>query len=82
MNKYVITYSEYGQNTLTNEHETIEGKNPIDALKKRFNKDFKKVFGEQGRYSNIILVKGWFDQKNNNLHYEGRYQRLCYIELK
>jgi hypothetical protein len=82
MESYVITYSDYGKNSLTDAYETIQGKNPVDALKKRFDKNFKRVNGEQGRYSNVIVVKGHYDEKKNNIVYRGKYIRLCYIEIK
>jgi hypothetical protein len=80
LNKYVVTYND--TENLFDPYKTIEGKNPKDALKKAFNKDYERLTGDRGRYANIILVKGEFDKENNSIIYNGRYQRLCYGIIK
>ena len=77
MNTWVISYNSIESgNSLMYEYETIEGKNAKDALKKRFNKDFKRLTGDDGRYAEVILVKGYFE--NNTIYYKGNGARLCY----
>ena len=78
MDKWVITYNGIdGKDILMNEYETIEGKNAMDALNKKFGKSFERATGDFGRYADVILIKGYF--MNNNIHAAGRPQRLCYI---
>ena len=55
-----------------------EGKNAKDALKKAFNKDYKRLTGDAGRHVSIILIKG--DFRDNTIYYQGKYQLLCYGE--
>jgi hypothetical protein len=82
MEKYVVTYSEYGRNTLTDDYETIEGKTPINALEKRFNRKFKRVTGDAGRHANVIISKGYYNKESNNIYFEGKkFTRLCYVEI-
>ena len=78
MNKYVITYD--SQKNILDDYQIIEGKNPKEALKKAFNKDYKRLTGEASRYATIILVKGDYNKQSNNIIYKGRYQLLCYGE--
>jgi hypothetical protein len=77
MNKYVVMYNsiDYGNN-LMYDYEVIEGKTPKEALKNRFNKEFKRLTGDDGRYAEVILVKG--DFRDNTVYHKGRYQQLCY----
>ena len=76
MNKYVVTYN--STKNLLDDYQVIEGKTPKEALKNAFNKEYKRLTGDAGRYATIILVKG--DLKNNIIHYSGRYQMLCFGE--
>lgn len=77
MNSYVITYNDidHGDHLLY-EIETIEGKNPMDALKKRFKQPLKRLTGESGRYANVIITRGYFE--NNAIHYCRNCAQLCY----
>jgi len=77
MDKWVITFNgiEHGSKLIYG-YETIEGKNAKDALKKRFNKDFERLTGDNGRYAEIILQKGYFE--NNTIHLTGNGSRLCF----
>jgi hypothetical protein len=59
-------------------YQVIEGKTPKLALETAFKKKFKRVYGDEGRYASIILVKG--DFKNNTIIPDGRYQMLCFVE--
>ena len=80
LNKYVVTYD--SSKSLLSYYQVIEGKNPKDALKKAFNKDYERLTGDAGRYATIILIKGNYDPKGNNIIYTGRRcQRLCYGEI-
>jgi len=77
MDKWVITYNDIdNKNALMYEYETIEGKNSKDALKKRFGKEFKRLTGDSGRYANVILRKGYFE--NNTIHCTTNGAMLCY----
>lgn len=76
MKTWVLTYNDLGGNSLSSSYETIEGKSAMDALLKRFGRKFQRLTGDAGRYANVILVRGYF--RDNNIHYEGKYQRLCY----
>lgn len=79
MESYVITYNDIDvQNILTAKYETIEGKNTKDALQKRFNRKFERLTGERDRYSNVILIKGTYDERRNTILYKGNGMRLCY----
>lgn len=77
MDKWVITFNsiEHGSKLIYG-YETIEGKNAKDALKKRFNKDFERLTGDNGRYAEIILQKGYFE--NNTIHLTGNGAKLCF----
>lgn len=76
MNKYVVTYN--SNKALLDDYQVIEGKNAKDALKKAFNKDYKRLTGDAGRHVSIILIKG--DFRDNTIYYQGKYQLLCYGE--
>lgn len=79
MNTWVVMFANIGSNTgLFADYEVIEGKTAMEALKARFNKEFQRLTGDMGRYASIILVKGSYDKSCNTLHYNGKYQRLCY----
>lgn len=80
MNKYVIMYNEITHgNKLMYDYETIEGKDPKDALNKHFGIDFKRLTGDSDRYSEVILIKGFYDHLTNNIVYPGkRVTQLCY----
>jgi hypothetical protein len=79
VNQYVITYNsvEHGDGLLY-DYETIKGKTPKEALKKHFNREFKRLTGDAGRYADVILIKGYYDEEHNIIRYTGRYQTLCY----
>ncbi len=78
MNSYVITFNE--KESILADYKTIEGKTPKEALEKEFGKTFVRLYGEDGRYASIILVKGKFE--NNTIKYSGsRYQQLCFEEV-
>jgi len=82
MKQYVIMYNSIdNKNSLFYGYETIEGKNPKDALKKRFNNEFERLTGEQGRYAEIILMGGRYDKESNNVHYTGNGSRLCFSRI-
>jgi hypothetical protein len=66
------------KNELLYGYETIQGKNPKDALKKHFDKDFQRLTGDARRYSDVILVKGTYNKESNNIILSGKYQQLCY----
>lgn len=77
MQKWVLSFNDIDhKNGLLYGYETIEGKNAKDALLKRFGKEFKRLTGEQGRYANVILIKGYFE--NNTIHCIGNGARLCF----
>lgn len=77
MDKWVISYNRISHgDSLMYDYETIEGKNAMDALKKRFNINFKRLTGDAGRYAEVILIKGHFE--NNTIYYTGNGARLCY----
>lgn len=77
MQKWVMSFNDIDhKNELLYGYETIEGKTAKDALLKRFNKNFKRLTGEQGRYANVILIKGYFE--NSTIHYTGNGARLCF----
>jgi hypothetical protein len=57
MNSYVITYCD-GMPLLT-AYETIQGNTPKDALKRKYNKDFRRVTGDESRYADVILQRGY-----------------------
>jgi len=78
LNKYIVKYD--SRKSIFDDYQVIEGKNPKDALKKAFNKDYMRLTGEASRYATIILVKGDYDKQSNNIIYKGRYQLLCYGE--
>lgn len=79
MENYVVMYNNIdSKNVLTQRYETIQGKNPKDALKNRFNMKFEYLTGEKDRYSNVILIKGTYDEKRNTIKYVGNGKRLCY----
>ena len=77
INSYVVSFND--KQGLFDEYKTIQGKTAKEALKKAFNKDYKRLTGDAGRYANIILIKGYFE--NNTIHYVGKYQQLCYGEI-
>ena len=82
MNEYVIMYNEIGhKGELLYDYETIQGKNPKDALKKHFGLNFKRVTGENRRYAEVILMKGFYDHLTNNIVYSGRAAQLCYSRV-
>lgn len=83
MNEYVIMYNEIGhKGELLYDYETIQGKNPKDALKKHFGLNFKRVTGENRRYAEVILMKGFYDPLTNNIVYSGsRATQLCYSRV-
>lgn len=76
MNKYVIMH--IVNEPLLNDYQVIEGSTPKEALKKKFNKEYKRLTGDDARYATITLVKG--DIRGNNIVYNGRYQLLCFAE--
>jgi hypothetical protein len=77
MNKWVITFNNISHgDKLLYSYETIEGKNAMDALKKRFGRQFKRLTGDSSRFANVILMKGYF--ADNSIHYVGKCQSLCY----
>lgn len=80
MENFVVTFNNIdSQNTLVDPYENIQGKNYLDALEKRFSKQFKRLMGDDGRYANVIIVKGTYDKDNNMIYYSGkRCVRLCY----
>ena len=82
MKQYVIMYNSIdNRNSLLYDYETIEGKNPKDALNKRFDVDFERLTGESGRYAEIIIMGGHYDKESNNIYYTGKGLRLCYSRL-
>jgi len=79
MDKWVVTYNSIDNgNSLMYGYETIEGKNAKDALKKRFNIEFQRLTGDNGRYAEVILQKGYFE--NNTIHFTGNGARLCFAK--
>jgi hypothetical protein len=79
MNNYIVTYK--SDDSLFSDYITIQGKNPVEAIKKAFNLNCRYVTGDEDRYSDIILVKGNIETSEygrQTLRYEGRYRRLCY----
>ena len=79
MKTWVISYSALGDNELFDEYKTIEGRNALDALKRHFGVEFKRLTGDSGRYAEVILIKGYY--KDNNIYCEGRCNRLCYSRV-
>jgi len=80
LNNYVITYNAIKNgDRLFNDYETITGKTAKEALKNHFRRDFQRLFGEDGRYADAIIVKGTFE--NNVIRYIGMYQQLCFKAL-
>ncbi len=79
-NSYVILHNDIDhKNGLLYSYETIKGKDYKDALKKRFGVAFERLYGDDGRYAEVILIKGYFDHENNNIIYKGRKAlKLCY----
>lgn len=83
MEKFVIMYNSIDHgNDLMYDYETIEGKDYKDALKRRFNTDFKRLTGDNGRYAEVILVKGFYDHLINNIVCSNRRpMQLCYSRI-
>lgn len=77
INSYVVLYND--SKGLFDDNEMIEGKTAKEALKKAYNKNYKRLTGDAGRYANIILIKGYFE--NNVIHYDGKYNQLCFGEI-
>lgn len=81
MDKWVITYNQIDHgHSVFYDYETIEGKNPRDALQKRFKTDFKRLTGDSGSHAEVILQKGFFER--NMLHFTSNGAMLCYERLK
>jgi len=76
INNYVIMYG--SAESIYSNLKEIQGKTPIEALKNAYNKDYIKVYGDESRYSDMILIRGTI--KNNTLIYEGKGTRLCFME--
>ncbi|MEG0898375.1 MAG: hypothetical protein RSF40_01515 [Oscillospiraceae bacterium] len=76
MNKYIVVFNDLRNNPLNEDYETIEGETAKQALKNRFKQNFKRLYGDEGRCAEIILVKGYFE--NNTIHPDGRYIQLCF----
>lgn len=73
----MITYNDIDNgNSLGYGYETISGANAKDALTKRFGRSFKRLTGDAGRYANVILVKGYYE--NNRIHLESNGANLCF----
>ena len=81
MENFVITYNSIKNgDRLFHEYETIQGKNAKAALKSYFEREFERLYGDAGRYADVIIVKGTFE--NNTIKYSGRkYQELCFKTL-
>jgi hypothetical protein len=81
MDNWVITYNaiDNGDKLIYN-LETIEGKNAKDALKTRFKTNFNRLTGDAGRYAEVILQKGYFE--NNTIHLTSNGALLCYERLE
>ena len=79
METCVITYNDLGgNNNLFGGYENIQGKTAKEAIEKRFEKKFKRLTGEQGRYANIIVLKGTYNKDRNEIQYKGKYTSLCF----
>lgn len=79
MDKWVITFNciDHG-NSLLYEYETIEGKDAKEALKNRFNREFKRLTGDAGRYAEVILQKGYYIPERNAIQLTSNGAMLCY----
>lgn len=79
MNTYVIRYNDIdNENKVMYEYENIVGKNPKDALQKRFTTPLRRLTGDNGRYANVIISKGSYNKETNSIHYDGNGAMLCY----
>ena len=78
MNKYIIMFTDTMK--LMDEYKVIEGKDAKGALKKAFGCSFRRLYGNDGRRADVIMVKG--DFKNNTIFPSGRYQELCYEVIR
>jgi len=78
---FVITYNSIKNgDKLLYGYETIQGKNAKTALKSHFEREFERLYGDAGRYADVIIVKGTFE--NNTIKYSGRkYMPLCFKAL-
>ena len=65
--------------SLFDEYEHIQGKNPKEALKNHYNLDFKRAYGDEGRYADVILLKGHI--KDRTIYPDGRYTQMCFRKL-
>jgi hypothetical protein len=81
MDNWVITLNTIDNgSSLFCGYEAITGKNILDALQNRFGVPFRRMAGEEGRYAEIILVKGTLSDCGGypQIRYSGKYQQLCY----
>lgn len=79
MKCYVVTHNDVDHgNKLMGEYENIEGKTPLDAVKRRFGGDFIRLMGAEGGYASVIIVSGYYNPQTRGISYQGKYARYCY----
>ena len=78
MNKYVITYHN-NMKLYDSSYIVISGKNAITALYNYYHCHFKRVYNDNKKYADIILIKG--DFKNNTIMPDGAYRAYCYNKI-
>lgn len=78
MNNYVIAFDINGN--MFNNPVQIEGKNPKEALKDYFGKEYKYVTGREPKSFDIILLKGALE--NGSFKADGRRRMLYYKETR
>lgn len=77
--RWVITFNSIDNgNVIMYDYETIEGRNAKDALKNRFNREFKRLTGDDGRYAEVILQKGYFVPERDLIRLTSNGAMLCY----